>query len=218
MTSVDYSNQTDIFNPERFTWPVHIIGLGGIGGSLLFPLVKLGIGEVHLWDDDVVVPHNLPSQLIYRPSDVGQPKVVAAQAFLERQESGCVVQTHAVRVGPETTLQGIVISGVDSMASRKAIWQVVRFSFEIPLYLDGRIGGERLQLLSCRPSDVDGIERYERTLFSDDEASPLPCAARAVIHPVVTLAGLIITQLTLFARNEEVRPNIMAHLQSLQFV
>lgn len=214
----DYSDQRDIFDPSRFSWPIHIIGLGGIGSALILPLIKLGVDELHVWDRDVVEPHNIPAQLIYRSSDVGAPKVQAALSFVKHMEADCKVVSHNEFVEANTALEGIVISGVDSMASRQAIWQSVKWNVDVPLYLDGRIGGEALQLLSLNPCDFDMVTAYESWLFPDNEASDLPCAARTVIHPPTVLAGLMAAQITLHARGEAYRTNIQAHLKSSQFV
>lgn len=215
--NTDYKDQRGIFDPDKFMWPVHIIGMGGIGSAVLFPLMKLGVKQLHLWDSDVVEPHNIPAQLLYRPSDIGLAKVQAAAAFLERQEAVCEVTTHQELVTAETPLEGVVISGVDSMTSRSAIWEAVKFNPLVPFFMDGRIGGEQLQLLTLAPSNFDEIEGYERWLFPDNEAAQLPCAARTVIHPPTVLAGLMIAQLTLFLREESYRTNIMANLKAQQF-
>lgn len=77
MSGAIYSDQTDIFDPAKFGWPVHLIGVGGIGSAVVFPLLKLGIHELHVWDSDKVEPRNIPAQLVYRLSDVGTSKVEA---------------------------------------------------------------------------------------------------------------------------------------------
>ena len=110
----DYSNQLDLFNPRLHSAPVHLIGLGGIGSSLLLPLIKLGISDITLYDDDVLEESNIPSQLIYREEDIGKPKVEAAAEFADRY--GVQAKTVQARVDGDTSLEGIVISGVDSMA------------------------------------------------------------------------------------------------------
>jgi hypothetical protein len=116
-------------------------------------------------------------------------------------------------------MAGIVIAGVDSMKSRFAIWEAVKFNFEVPLYIDGRIGGEEIQLFTVNPSDLEDIEYYEESwLFPDEEGAPLPCAARTVIGPPVTLAGLIITQLTRFARELPTKRYLNMHVRESQLV
>lgn len=221
MSYVSYSDQTDIFDPEQFTWPVHVIGLGGIGSALVLPLVKLGLrSELHLWDDDAVIePHNIPAQLLYRRSDVGKPKAETVAEILNPYcEPQCTLVPHAERVTGDTPLSGVVIGGVDSMASRKAIWEAVEFNPEVPLYIDGRIGGGQFQLFTINPSDIDDVDFYHDWLFDDSEGSPLPCAARTVIGPPVTLAGLSITQLTRFARGLPTKRFINMHVKETQLI
>jgi len=216
---IDYSDQTDIFDPRTFSWPVHVIGLGGVGSALFALLVKLGVSEVHVWDHDTVEPHNIPAQQLYRSrSDVGVSKVVAACDYAIRQEVDCNVVPHDEFVDSTTKLEGVVISGVDSMRSRKAIWDALKFNTLTPLYMDGRIGGEQWSLLTLNPSDFDQIERYEQTLFSDEDASPLPCAARTVIHPPAVLTGHMVANLTLFARGMRPKESLSGHLRAMQYL
>ncbi len=215
----DYSGQTDIFDPDAFTWPVHVIGAGGIGSALLLPLVKLGLrSTLHVWDADAVESHNVPAQLIYRRKDVGKAKVAAAAEILtDYIEPQCTFITHEEFVTADTCLDGVVISGVDSMRAREGIWEAVKFNSDVPLYLDGRIGGEQMTLLTLNPSDIDDVEFYEEDwLFPDSEGAPLPCAARTVIHPPTVLAGHIVAQLTRFARGLPPKRYIDVHVKETQ--
>lgn len=218
---VSYADQTDIFNPATFTWPVHVIGVGGIGSALVLPLIKLGLSsKLHLWDPDRVEPHNIPAQLIYRPTDIGKLKVEAAADTLAGFSEGkCEIVCHSEYVGPSTPLDGVVISGVDSMAARYDIWEGVRYNVEVPLYMDGRIGGEQMQLFTLNPSNYEAVVFYETEwLFPDEEGSDLPCAARTVIHPPTVLAGHIIAQLTRFARGMTTVSYLDCHVRDSQVI
>ena len=215
----DYSGQTDIFDPRKFTWPIHIIGCGGIGSNLILPLAKMGIPELHLWDPDQVEDHNIPSQL-YRPSDIGANKVDIAKQILESFEVDATITTHTEAVCANTQLEGVVISGVDSMTARQAIWEAVKANFTaIPLLMDGRIGGEQLELITLSPSDFDAVNAYESgDLFADEDALPLPCAARTTVHTPLVLDGLILANLTLFARGLPTQPRTIIQLKTMQFI
>src|SRR6185436_215746 len=60
---------------RTFTQPIHVVGVGGIGGSVVELLLRYGLGvrnEIHVWDDDIVEAHNTPNQ-VYLPSHVGRP-------------------------------------------------------------------------------------------------------------------------------------------------
>jgi molybdopterin/thiamine biosynthesis adenylyltransferase len=217
---MDYGDQRAIFDPSEFSWPVHLIGAGGIGSALFLPLLKLGIGEMHVWDPDVVEPHNIPAQLLYRPSDVGSSKVECLRDFSRWVEADCEVVAHPQMVTEDTELSGVVISGVDSMASRKQIWAAVRRNaIDVVFYLDGRIGGEQFELYSLCPCDPDESRTYEDNwLVSDEQTLELPCAARTVIHPPVVLAGEAVAHLTRFYRQLPVNHFLIGHLRCDQFI
>ena len=144
---------THIFDPSRWVREVHVVGCGGIGSWLAFFLMKNDLPKIHFYDDDVVEEHNIHTQL-FRRSDVGTSKVEALAAFAEREELDTIVVPHVMRVEETSQLElsGVVISGVDSMDSRKAIWELVKFNTFVDLYMDGRIGGDVLHLYTLNPS------------------------------------------------------------------
>jgi sulfur-carrier protein adenylyltransferase/sulfurtransferase len=59
-----------------------VVGAGGLGSSALQTLAAAGIGRLTIVDPDVVDDTNLQRQTIYASSDVGAPKVLAAQRRL----------------------------------------------------------------------------------------------------------------------------------------
>jgi len=215
----DYSGQTDIFDPRKFAWPINVVGCGGIGSNLILPLAKMGIPELHLWDPDEVEDHNIPSQL-YRPSDIGAKKVDIAKQILESFEVDTTIVTHAEAVCANTQLEGVVISGVDSMRARQAIWEAVKANFvAIPLLMDGRIGGEQLELITLSPSDFDAVNAYEHDdLFDDEDALPLPCAARTTVFTPMVLGGLMLANLAHFAKGQPTRLRTIIQLNTMRFI
>lgn len=206
MTGASYEGQRDFFDPELFQYPVHIIGMGGIGGTVALPLVKHGIrSELHLWDKDTLAAHNLPGQMMYRPRDLGASKIKAAAKILEDyKEPELDIITHDYWVDEDTDFDfsGVVISGVDSMAARNVIWPHLEFNPEVALYMDGRIGGEFAQLFTLDPNDDNAVNFYSKWLFGDDRTTELPCSARTNSYAPLILASRIIMQLSLFARGE----------------
>jgi molybdopterin/thiamine biosynthesis adenylyltransferase len=198
----DYSNQTDIFDPDQHAWPVNFIGLGGIGSQMVLQIAKLGVTSINLYDDDDVELHNLPYQM-YRPCDIGKPKA-QAMADILRSFGYTNVNVNVGRVDSTTGLEGIVIAGVDSMESRRAIWDAVQFNPQVILFMDGRLGGEHVQLYTLNPCDPEAVDRYEATFFDDADAAPLPCAARAVIHPAMNVATMVVSQITNFTRGRRI--------------
>jgi ThiF family len=62
---------------------VAIVGVGGVGGVLLQHLAGAGVRRFSLLDPDTVAPGDLNRQYLFRPSDVGRPKVEAAAEAID---------------------------------------------------------------------------------------------------------------------------------------
>ena len=62
---------------------VLIVGLGGLGCPAAQYLAASGVGSLVLNDFDRVDESNLPRQILFRPTDVGELKVDAARVYLE---------------------------------------------------------------------------------------------------------------------------------------
>ena len=213
---MEFLRQLDLVRPEALETPVHLIGCGGIGSFTALALGKLGCLQLHLYDDDRVEEHNIPNQL-FRMTDVGRPKVEALAEILE-SFTGNRPRTHLRRLEGER-LQGIVVSGVDSMATRKTLWyRSVRHRAGIPLYLDGRLGAEVGRLYAIHPADPDDVRCYERSLYDDEQAVPLACTAGAIIYTGFAMAGLVADQVKKFATGEPVAREILYDLKTLTLV
>jgi molybdopterin/thiamine biosynthesis adenylyltransferase len=197
-------------------WPdaIHLIGVGGIGTHVLLALIELGAKEVHVWDDDIVSAHNRPNQFVYAKGDIGEPKVYGVQQFVERQGYDVTIVPHAERVAGNTVLEGIVISGVDTMSSRKVIWESVsRSASFIPVYIDGRIGDEYVYVLTIDPCDPLQTERYQKTLLGDNDVRDLSCTTRENPHAALTVAATVSTHLTLRLAGEPVKDAVYRNLK-----
>ena len=198
----DLSRQLDILPPSALVYPVHCIGLGGIGSNTLFYIRKMGFSQFVLWDDDSVESHNIPSQHFFS-SDLGRFKAEAIQEQLRKALDDDSLIARRGKFAKHDDLAGIVIAGVDSMASRQEIWESVQRSKNaVALYIDGRIGvewdeeegkvtGEFIEVFTIVPGRVADIELYHEHLFTDEEAAPLRCTAQAVAYIGAFIAGFI---------------------------
>jgi molybdopterin/thiamine biosynthesis adenylyltransferase len=74
---------------------VLIVGIGGLGVPAAWALARAGIRRLTLVDPDPVELSNLPRQVIYRESDLGQPKVDAAARRLHAMFRGMEIERHA---------------------------------------------------------------------------------------------------------------------------
>ena len=62
---------------------VLLVGLGGIGSTVLQHLAAAGIGKIGLVDQDTVALSNLQRQTIYTFEDIGRKKVSVASNFVK---------------------------------------------------------------------------------------------------------------------------------------
>ncbi|OGZ45955.1 MAG: hypothetical protein A3J54_03050 [Candidatus Ryanbacteria bacterium RIFCSPHIGHO2_02_FULL_45_13b] len=201
----NFERQLDILPPEKLLYPITLIGLGGIGSYTAYVVRKMGFREFHIWDPDMVEMHNVPSQH-FSVGDEGHSKVgaVKMQMALSLPADSLLVTTNQLLfTDTSSQLEGLVISGVDTMEARHSIWAGVRKARTlVPLYIDARIGvewddaeskvkGEWLEVFAVKPSSIEDCELYEEHLCSDEEAEPLRCTAQAVAYIGSLIAGFV---------------------------
>jgi hypothetical protein len=188
---IDFTRQRDWFDPTSITTRLNVIGSGGIGSLFTVLAGKLGIGEIVIFDNDLVEAHNLPNQFF--PLDkVGHTKVDALKGVIEAMTIAEVTHRHERYDGTEK-LRGLVVSGVDSMEARKQIWQGIKGNFLVPRYWDARIGGEKILIYSVNPRSPVECELFEKTLYSDEDAVDDPCTRRSVIDVMGHVGSHLLT-------------------------
>ena len=87
---------------ERLTAAkVAVFGVGGVGGYVCEALARAGVGELHLFDNDVVSLSNINRQIIALQSTVGRPKVEMMRERILDINPDCRVVAHQVFYLPE---------------------------------------------------------------------------------------------------------------------
>jgi len=203
----DYSRQVDIISPDMLIFPLKIIGVGHIGSNAAHEFASLGCPQMTLYDDEQVEGVNIPAGF-FREDDAGKLgkegafKVDAVREAVHLFLPDCQIQTFREKFTGQRQLEGIVVSGVDSMDARRTIWKWIRSNAVfVPLYIDGRTGGEIIQIHTVRPSYQEDIEWYEKKL--EHEGAPLPCGARSIGYGARIAAGLIASQFKKWLKKEE---------------
>lgn len=90
---------------------VAIFGLGGVGSFVLEGLVRAGIGNFVLIDDDKICLTNLNRQILATRKTVGQPKVEVAKQRILDINPNANVEIHQEFFMPET--KGILDNSID---------------------------------------------------------------------------------------------------------
>jgi sulfur carrier protein ThiS adenylyltransferase len=158
-----------LFSYDESPLDVAIIGAGSIGSNLTMLLARLGVKNITVYDFDDVEDHNLGHQA-YRVKDIGRKKVDALTEIIKECTDIDVV---GVDQKVEKVKTDILVLAVDSMDARKTIFENSDFQF----YVDGRMGGETFNIYAGTTFER---EKYEKTLYSDEDASDAPCGGKAI--------------------------------------
>ncbi len=84
-----------------------LVGAGAIGCEMLKNWAMMGIGagpdgDIIVTDMDTIEKSNLSRQFLFRDTDIGKSKSVAAATAAKRMNPSLSVTAHEIRVGPET--------------------------------------------------------------------------------------------------------------------
>jgi predicted ThiF/HesA family dinucleotide-utilizing enzyme len=168
--------------------PITVIGVGAVGSYAVLQLAKQGYRDITAWDFDTVENHNLPNQL-YGPQDVGLLKVEALRRRV-LDATGIAIKAVPERFeGGE--LSGAILTFVDTMHGRRQIWEKSACGrTAVRLYVEARMGISHGIIYSVDPTNDRHRERYEKTLYADDQADESACSNRAIAPSVAALSGL----------------------------
>lgn len=207
-----FSRQTGLLAPEvAIDTRVIVIGCGGIGSWTALALAKMGIGHIELFDHDTVEEGNIPSQM-FMFEDEGLYKTFALAEHLRKLSEANIV-SRAVKWAGEVA--PIIVCAVDSMDTRREIWDSVKDNKDVELFIDGRMGGEIVRVEYARLDDQASREAYEATLYTSEEAEPLRCGFRAIVYAGMIAGGLIAHGVRRHLADEEMPREALADLGSM---
>lgn len=168
---------------------VLIVGVGGLGSPIALYLAGAGVGTLGLIDDDVVSVSNLHRQVLYRESQVGEPKVLCARQTLLNLNSDISIVAHKERLTATNARQliepyDIVVDGTDNASVRYVISDTCKALGKTYIY--GAICGFEGQVsVLC-----SGKATY-RTLYPDEQELKDAHAAKAVIGVTPAIVGSV---------------------------
>jgi len=139
---------------------VAIIGAGGLGGTVLELLVRMGIGELIIADKDIIGDSNLNRQILSTETNLGQSKTEVAVKRVKEINSSIEITGHSVFIDADNVkkiIEGaeVVVDALDNLPVRFILQQACR-ELNIPL-VHGAIAGFNGQLTTIFPQDK-GLE------------------------------------------------------------
>jgi molybdopterin/thiamine biosynthesis adenylyltransferase len=219
MTTIPYTRQLGFFDPTAHA-NAHatVVGLGGIGSFTAVSLAKLGVPQLTLIDFDTVEAHNVPNQF-FSTDQIGLPKSLAIADICEQYgqiNTSPRVESFNDAIRDDYRHTPLIVSGVDSMQARSDIWSDIRLKPRTKLYLDARIAGQLMMVYAVNPMDPVDVERYERTLHSDEDAVPAPCTERGVIDVGMVIGGILTRLTRAFYNDDPIDSITMLNIDTLQ--
>ena len=202
---IDISRHKELFNPENFKIPVTIIGAGATGSWLALILAKLGIENINVWDFDKVEEHNIANQA-YSIKFINKPKVEALHNLIFNQTDTLINFRNEAFTNQR--LNGIVFLMVDSMETRKSIWEnCIKMKPGVKLLVEPRMGLDIGRVYNVDPCNLTHIKEYENTYYSDDVAEVSACGnSMTVVSTAMAVASWCARQLINFV-NDDVELN-----------
>jgi len=103
---------------------VAVFGIGGVGGHTAEALVRSGVGEIDIIDNDRVVPSNINRQIFALGSTVGEYKVDAARERLLDINPDLKIHTYKTFFTPETSYKfdfskyDYVVDAIDTVTGK----------------------------------------------------------------------------------------------------
>lgn len=175
---------------------VLVVGAGGLGSPVSSLLVRAGVGELTLVDDDVVSISNLHRQTLYTESDIGTQKVEAARARLEQSNCEAKILIENARLSVdnvERLVQGktLVIDAADSFFATYLLNDHC-FSNRVP-YLSASVLRTQGYLGVFCGTESNPAPSY-RAIFSAPPTNADSCDTAGVTGPSVAMVGALQAQ------------------------
>lgn len=135
---------------------VAVLGCGGLGGTAVLLLTRLGVGGLAICDGDRFEESNLNRQMLCTPQNLGQPKAEVAAAAAQALNPALEVSIHpmwATALNLPGILEGcqVAVDCLDNMTSRYLLAEAAQEA-GLPL-VHGALAGLEGLVMTVRPGD-----------------------------------------------------------------
>ncbi len=180
-----FSRTQLLFGPEAMeklrTSRVAVFGIGGVGGYAVEALVRSGIGELDLIDDDRVCLTNLNRQLHATHKTIGQYKVDVAAERVREINPDCRVNTFRTFFLPDTRDQfdfsqyDYVVDAIDTVTGKLALIETAKAA-GVPI-ISSMGAGNKTDPTAFRVADI-----YQTSVCPLARVIRSECRKRGVKH------------------------------------
>lgn len=157
---------------------IMVIGLGGVGGHAFESLVRSGIENIIVIDNDVVDITNLNRQALAFKNTIGKPKVEIAKQIAQNINPNCQI-TSIQKFLDENNIEEIfnmqidfVIDAIDTIKSKKLI--INKCLEENILFISvmgtgNKMHPELLEIADIRKTEYDPIAKIIRKMVKEEK-------------------------------------------------
>ena len=176
---------------------VVMIGAGGLGCPASEMLVRAGLGQVQLIDDDVIEASNLQRQTLFLPEDIGKPKALTAAHMLNKINPLVRARGTVARLSEDNAYEllemasgkpDLLLDCTDNFATRDIINRI-SVRYQIPLLSASAIAMQG-QLALYEPHLNTGCYHCVfGSVMPDAEADERTCANSGVLASTTAIMG-----------------------------
>ncbi|MCE7901227.1 MAG: HesA/MoeB/ThiF family protein [Gammaproteobacteria bacterium PRO9] len=177
---------------------VLVVGLGGLGSVASLYLANAGVGHLVINDFDRVDATNLPRQILFRATDVGEYKTHATAQRLKAANPAPKVSVLNRRLDADELRDAVqacdlVVDCTDNFATRLSLntacvqarkpmvsGAAIRFEGQVAVFLNDNSQGP------CY-----------RCLYSDEDDNFANCAGQGILAPIAGMIGTVVATETL---------------------
>lgn len=202
---MDQSRTRIIAGPEGMknlqSASVALFGIGGVGGHALEALVRAGIGNIHVYDFDRVMPSNINRQVYALESTMGELKIDAAKARINDINPGARVNFYPEQITPASVPEiltknfSYAIDAIDDLPAKVEL--IVQLLSYKKIFISSMGAGNRIDPVQVRIDDISrtsycplarrvrrelrtrGIQKGVMTVYSTERPVRPPAAEEA---------------------------------------
>ena len=157
---------------------VMVIGLGGVGGHAFDSLVRSGIENIIVIDNDVIDITNLNRQALAYQNTIGKPKVEIAHERAKNINPNCQIAPLKMFLSEENIPKvfnrkiDFVIDAIDTINAKKAIIKKCikeNIPFISIMGTGNKMHPELLEITDIRKTEYDPVAKIIRKMIKDEK-------------------------------------------------
>lgn len=194
---------------------VAVIGSGGLGGTVILLLARIGIGHLSVVDCDSFDETNLNRQAISTMDNTGDPKAEEARKMVAGINPAVTVRSFCLKIDstsapPILSGSNVIVDALDNVPDRLALETVAR-SLKIPL-VHGALAGFDGQVMTVFPEDPGLKLIYGTDIQKGDPGRPEAVMGVPSITPSVVASLQAMEVLKILLHRGQILRQQMLHI------